>query len=175
VEYTSRIATQSTPRIQEKLSTFIYLVNKGWHNVCYAQNSHATQSSLHTLFPLYAFHISYALLFSHLRASITIYSQVCDPQGSPIISYFSGHSGALSPPCSPWSQQLGEHPRYAPMFCPYDAATSSTFCPMIPWSRKTMTATNPRSACSPGSPICQLLLRQLLSHSYALDSPSSKF
>jgi len=38
-----------------------------------------------------------------------------------------------------------------------------------------MTATSPRSACSPGSPICQLLLRQLLSHSYALDSPSSKF
>ena len=38
-----------------------------------------------------------------------------------------------------------------------------------------MTATNPRSACSPGCPICQLLLRQLLSHSYALDSPSSKF
>jgi len=32
-----------------------------------------------------------------------------------MISYFSGHSGALSPPCSPWSQQLGEHPSYAPM------------------------------------------------------------
>jgi len=38
-----------------------------------------------------------------------------------------------------------------------------------------MTATSPRSACSPGSPICQLLLRHLLSHSHALDSPSSKF
>jgi hypothetical protein len=38
-----------------------------------------------------------------------------------------------------------------------------------------MTATSPRSACSPGSPICQLLLRHLLSHSYALDIPSSKF
>ena len=38
-----------------------------------------------------------------------------------------------------------------------------------------ITATNPRSACPPGSPICQLLLRQLLSHSYALVSPSSKF
>jgi len=38
-----------------------------------------------------------------------------------------------------------------------------------------MTATNPCSACPPGSPICQLLLRQLLSHSYALDSSSSKF
>jgi hypothetical protein len=46
---------------------------------------------------------------------------------------------------------------------------------MIPWSRKTMTATNPCSACSPSNPICQLLLRQLLSHSYALGSPSSKF
>jgi hypothetical protein len=46
---------------------------------------------------------------------------------------------------------------------------------MIPWSRKTITATNPCSACPPGSPICQLLLRQLLSHSYALDSSSSKF
>jgi len=46
---------------------------------------------------------------------------------------------------------------------------------MIPWSRKTMTATSPHFACSPGSPICQLLLRQLLSHLYALDSPSSKF
>jgi len=33
----------------------------------------------------------------------------------------------------------------------------------------------PRSACPPGSPICQLLLHHLLSHSYALDSPSSKF
>ena len=33
----------------------------------------------------------------------------------------------------------------------------------------------PRSACPPGSPICQLLLRHLLSHSHALDSPSSKF
>jgi len=31
------------------------------------------------------------------------------------------------------------------------------------------------SACPPGSPICQLLLRHLLNHSYALDSPSSKF
>jgi len=31
------------------------------------------------------------------------------------------------------------------------------------------------SACPPGSPICQLLLRHLLSHSHALDSPSSKF
>jgi hypothetical protein len=49
------------------------------------------------------------------------------------------------------------------------------FYPMIPWSRKTISVTNPRSACPPGSPICQLLLRQLLSHSYALDSPSSKF
>jgi hypothetical protein len=38
-----------------------------------------------------------------------------------------------------------------------------------------MTATSSRSACPPGSLICQLLLRQLLSHSYALDSPSSKF
>ena len=92
-----------------------------------------------------------------------------------MISYFSGHSGAFSPPCSPWSQQLGEHPSYAPTFCPHDVATSPTFYPMIPWSRKTMTANNPRSACPPGSPICQLLLRQLLSHSYALDSHSSKF
>jgi hypothetical protein len=33
----------------------------------------------------------------------------------------------------------------------------------------------PRSACPPGSPIYQLLLRHLLSHSHALDSPSSKF
>jgi len=46
---------------------------------------------------------------------------------------------------------------------------------MIPWSRKSITATNPRSAYPPGSPNCQFLLRQLLSHSYALDSPSSKF
>jgi hypothetical protein len=38
-----------------------------------------------------------------------------------------------------------------------------------------MTATNPRSACPPGSPSCQFLLHQLLSHSYVLDSPSSKF
>jgi hypothetical protein len=120
--------TQSTPRIQEELSTFIYLVNKGLHNVCYAQNLHATQSNLHTLFPLYAFPISYAL---HLRASTNIYSQVCELQGSPMIFYFSGHSGALSPPCSPRSQQLGEHPSYAPTFCPHDAVTSPTFCPMI--------------------------------------------
>jgi hypothetical protein len=111
----------------------------------------------------------------HLRASTTIYSQVCELQGTPMIFYFSEHSGALSPPCSPWSQQLGEHPSYAPTFCPHDVATSPTFYPMIPWSRKTMTANNPRSACPPGSPICQLLLRQLLSHSYALDSLSSKF
>jgi len=33
----------------------------------------------------------------------------------------------------------------------------------------------PCSACPPGSPFCQLLLRHLLSHSHALDSPSSKF
>jgi len=99
-----------------------------------------------------------------LRASTTIYSQVCELQGSPMIFYFLGHSGVLSPPCSPWSQQLGEHPSYAPTFYPYNAATSPTFYPMIPWSRKTMTATNPRSACPPGSPIFQLLLRQLLSH-----------
>jgi hypothetical protein len=33
----------------------------------------------------------------------------------------------------------------------------------------------PRSACPPGSPNCQLLLRHLVSHSHALDSPSSKF
>lgn len=32
----------------------------------------------------------------------------------------------------------------------------------------------PLSACPPGSPICQLLLRQLLSHAPALDSPSPK-
>jgi hypothetical protein len=38
-----------------------------------------------------------------------------------------------------------------------------------------MTATNPRSACPPGSPSWQFLLRQLLSHSYVFDSPSSKF
>ena len=167
--------TQSTPRIQEELSTFIYLVNKGLHNVCYAQNSHATQSTLHTIFPLYAFPISYALYALYLKASTTIYSQVCKLQGSPMISYFSGHSGAFSPPYSPWSQQLGEHPSYAPTFCPHDAVTSPTSCPIIPWSRKTMTATSSRSACPPGSLICQLLLRQLLSHSYALDSPSSKF
>ena len=33
----------------------------------------------------------------------------------------------------------------------------------------------PRSACPPGSPNCQLLLRHLVSHSHALDSPLSKF
>jgi len=33
----------------------------------------------------------------------------------------------------------------------------------------------PHSACPPGSPICQLLLHHLLSHSHALDSSSSKF
>jgi len=33
----------------------------------------------------------------------------------------------------------------------------------------------PRSACPLGSPNCQLLLRHLVSHSHALDSPSSKF
>jgi hypothetical protein len=33
----------------------------------------------------------------------------------------------------------------------------------------------PRSACPPGSPFYQLLLRHLLSHSHALDSPSSNF
>ena len=73
--------TQSTPRIQEELSTFIYLINKGLHNVCYAQNSHATQPSLHTLFPLYAFYLQ-------LRASTTIYSQVCELQGTPMILFF---------------------------------------------------------------------------------------
>jgi len=119
--------------------------------------------------------LSRALYLPHLRASTTIYSQVCELQGSPMISYFLGHSVALSPLWSPWSQQLGEHSSYAPTFCPHEATTSPTFCPMIPWSRKTMTATNPCSACPPGSPICQLLLRQLLSHSYALDNPSSKF
>ena len=46
---------------------------------------------------------------------------------------------------------------------------------MIPWSKKSITAINPRSACPPGSPNCQFLLHQLLSHSYALDSPSFKF
>jgi len=46
---------------------------------------------------------------------------------------------------------------------------------MIPWSWMPITATNSHSACPPGSPICQLLLRQLLSHSYALVSSSSKF
>jgi len=45
----------------------------------------------------------------------------------------------------------------------------------LPWSWMPITATNPRFACPPGSHICQLLLRQQLSHSYALDSPSSKF
>ena len=29
----------------------------------------------------------------------------------------------------PQSQQLREHPNYAPTFCPHDAATSPTFCP----------------------------------------------
>jgi len=139
------------------------------HRICMLHNQAYTRYS--------SLCISYLVLFiaSHLRVSTTIYSQVCELQGSPMISYFSGHSGALSPPWSPWSQQLREHSSYAPTFCPHKAATSPTFCPMIPWSRKTMTATNPRSACSLGSPICQLLLRQLLSHSYALDSPSSKF
>jgi hypothetical protein len=62
-----------------------------------------------------------------------------------------------------------------PVACRAILWSALTFCSMIPWSRKTMTATNPCSACPPGSPICQLLLRQLLSHLYALDSPSSKF
>jgi hypothetical protein len=53
--------------------------------------------------------------------------------------------------------------------------SASTFYPMIPWFRKSITATNPRSACPPGSPNCQFLLRQLLSHLYASDSPSFKF
>ena len=83
--------TQSTPSIQlEELSTFIYLVNKGLHNMCYAQNSHATQPSLHTLFPLYASYLQ-------PRAATTIYSQVCELQGIPII-LFLGHSETLSSP-----------------------------------------------------------------------------
>jgi len=53
--------------------------------------------------------------------------------------------------------------------------SAPTFCPMIPWSSKSIIATNPRSACPPGSPNCQFLPRQLLSHSYALDSLSFKF
>jgi len=46
---------------------------------------------------------------------------------------------------------------------------------MIPWSWISITATNPCFACPPGSPICQLLLHHLLSHSHALDNHSSKF
>ena len=68
---------------------------------------------------------------------------------------------------SPWSHD--------PAACRAILWSTPTFCSMIPWSRKTMTATNPRFACPPGSPSCQFLLHQLLSHSYALDSPSSKF
>jgi len=46
---------------------------------------------------------------------------------------------------------------------------------MISWSWISITATNPHFACPPDNPNCQLLLRHLLSHSHALDSPSSKF
>jgi hypothetical protein len=44
--------------------------------------------------------IPYLVLFipSHLRVSTTISSQVCELQGSPMFSYFSRHSGTLSPP-----------------------------------------------------------------------------
>jgi hypothetical protein len=68
---------------------------------------------------------------------------------------------------SPWSHD--------PTACRAILWSASTFCSMIPWSKKTMTVINPRFACPPGSPSCQFLLRQLLSHSYSLDSPSSKF
>jgi hypothetical protein len=58
--------------------------------MCYAQNSHATQSSLHTLFPLYAFALQ-------LRASTTIYSQVCELQGTPMIPIFKDIVGHFLP------------------------------------------------------------------------------
>jgi hypothetical protein len=80
--------------------------------VCYAQNSHATQSSLHTLFSLYAF------LPLQQRASTTIYSQVCELQGSPMISYFSGHSGALSPHVLHDLSSLESTPVMLPRFAP---------------------------------------------------------
>jgi hypothetical protein len=67
----------------------------------------------------------------------------------------------------PRSQQLGE-PNYAPTFCPHDAATSPTFCPH-------KAATSPPFCLSTRQSQLPVLLRQLLSHLYALDSPSSKF
>jgi hypothetical protein len=80
------------------------------------------------------------------KALQPIYRQMCELLGSPMIPIFQdivGHflphdlhdlSGLFSSkwwgsysPMIPWSQQLGEHPSYAPTFCPHDAATSPTF------------------------------------------------
>jgi len=64
----------------------------------------------------------------------------------------------------PWSLMILSGLREQPLVSPHD--------PMI---LDIHNCHYPRSACPPGSPICQLLLRHLLSHSHALDSPSSKF
>jgi hypothetical protein len=70
----------------------------------------------------------------------------------------------------PWS-----HDRMISAACRAILWSGPMFCPMIPWSRKSITATNPRYASPPGSPNCQFLPGQLLSHSHALDSSSFKF
>ena len=115
------------PKLKDKRNTQVELHNTKHNNntrrtlnLYLSRQQRITQCVLCTEFacytiklthviPLYAFPISCSLLLPHLRVSTTIYSQVCELQGSPMISYFSGHSGTLSPPWSPWSQQLGEH------------------------------------------------------------------
>ena len=55
------------------------------------------------------------------------------------------------------------------------AAHAASSCCFREYAAQKHNCHYPRSACPPGSPCCQLLLRHPLSHSHALDSPSSKF
>jgi len=117
------------------------------------------------------------------RAATTIYSQVCELQGIPMIPIFQDIVGHFLPHdlhdlsdlfSSKWWTLLS-YDHMISAACRAILWSTTTFYPMIPWSRKSITATNPHYACPPGSPSCQFLLCQLLSHLYALDSPSFKF
>jgi hypothetical protein len=121
--------SNNTPRIQEELSLFIYLINKGLHNecVCHAQKSHATQQRLHTLFPSYNQKLQQLFIHKYVSCKAhpwSLFFRTYWGTFSPMISmilvaYFPASSGQLLPMIQQFVEQH--------LFCPYDLG-----CPSLP-------------------------------------------
>jgi hypothetical protein len=67
--------------------------------MCDMHRIHMLHNQTYTLYFFSIHSLSHTLsMLLNVRASTTIYNQVCELQGTLMIFYFSGHSGALSPP-----------------------------------------------------------------------------